>query len=61
MDAGVVENCGRFDKILAPGCHFIMYPFETVSARVSLKVKHTEVSCDTKSRDNVFVTVVVAG
>ena len=61
MDAGVVETFGKYNRILAPGCHIIMYPLELVSARVSLKIKHTEISCDTKSRDNVFVTVVVAG
>ena len=61
MDAGVVENCGKFDRILAPGCHCIKFPFESISARVSLKVQHLEVVCETKSKDNVFVSVVVTG
>lgn len=32
-----------------------------ITASVSLKIKHLEVHCDTKSKDNVFVQVVVAG
>ena len=61
MNAGVIETCGKFSRIAPPGCHCIMFPYETLSARVSLKVKHTEISCETKSKDNVFVTVIVAG
>ena len=61
MDAGVVENCGKYSRILPPGLHCICFPVEAIAARVSLKIMHTEVSCDTKSKDNVFVTVVVAG
>lgn len=61
MDAGVVESCGKYSRILPPGLHCICFPIEAVAANVSLKIKHTEVSCDTKSKDNVFVTVVVAG
>jgi regulator of protease activity HflC (stomatin/prohibitin superfamily) len=61
MDAGVVESCGKYSRILPPGLHCICFPIEAIAANVSLKIKHTEVSCDTKSKDNVFVTVVVAG
>ena len=61
MNAGVVEKCGKFDRVIPPGCHCIMFPYETLSSRVSLKVRHTEISCETKSKDNVFVTVIVAG
>ena len=60
MDAGIVESCGKFDSVLPPGLHCICFPYQQVSARISLKIKHTEVSCETKSKDNVFVTVVVA-
>lgn len=61
MDAGVVESCGKFDKIVPPGCHCIMFPYQTISARVSLRVRHLEIVCETKSKDNVFVSVVVGG
>ena len=63
MNAGVVETCGKFERVIPPGCHCIMFPYETLSPRaiLSLKVRHTEISCETKSKDNVFVTVIVAG
>ena len=31
-----------------------------VVARISLKIQHLEIVCDTKTKDNVFVKVVVA-
>ena len=61
MDAGVVESCGKYDRVIPPGCHCIMYPYQTITARVSLKIQHLEVVCETKSKDNVFVSVVVIG
>lgn len=38
-----------------------MCPCETLRAKVSLRVQYLDVSCDTKTKDNVFVRVVVAG
>lgn len=35
-------------------------PFEQLVGRVSLRVQYLECACDTKTRDNVFVRVVVA-
>eukprot|EP00596_Hydrurales_sp_CCMP1899_P002338 CAMPEP_0119042364 /NCGR_PEP_ID=MMETSP1177-20130426/14837_1 /TAXON_ID=2985 /ORGANISM="Ochromonas sp, Strain CCMP1899" /LENGTH=279 /DNA_ID=CAMNT_0007009117 /DNA_START=159 /DNA_END=998 /DNA_ORIENTATION=+ len=60
MNAGVVESCGKFSRVLPPGCHFMLWPYEMITSNVSLKIKHLEVHCDTKSKDNVFVQVVVA-
>lgn len=60
MNAGVIENCGKYSRIAPPGCHCIAFPFQTVTSRVSLKIRNLEVLCDTKSKDNVFVSVIVA-
>lgn len=38
-----------------------MMPCEQIVARVPLKINYMEVHCDTKTKDNVFVKVVVAG
>ena len=60
MEAGVVENCGRFSKVVPPGLSCILFPFEVVTAKLSLKIHQMEISCDTKTKDNVFVQVIVA-
>jgi hypothetical protein len=39
----------------------LMCPCETIVARVPLRINYMEVQCDTKTKDNVFVKVVVAG
>ncbi len=59
-DAAVVENCGKFSRILPPGVSFMFWPCETVVTRMSLKIQHLEISCETKTKDNVFVQVDVA-
>lgn len=35
-------------------------PWEVVRAKLSLKILHLEVNCDTKTRDNVFVNIRVS-
>jgi len=59
-EAGVVESCGRYYKVSPAGCIFLTPCFLTLTARVSLKIKNIEVACETKTKDNVFVKVVVA-
>jgi regulator of protease activity HflC (stomatin/prohibitin superfamily) len=60
MDAGVVENCGKFEYIAPAGCLCLIWPCYQLINTVSLKIQHFEVACDTKTKDNVFVKVVVA-
>eukprot|EP01039_Chlorochromonas_danica_P002509 gene2509-2747_t len=60
MDAGVIENCGKFSRVVPAGWVCLMYPCEQVVRSVSLRVQYLDVSCDTKTKDNVFVRVVVA-
>ena len=59
-EAGIVENCGKYERVQPPGCGCIFCPVETFRATVSLKIQHLEIACDTKTKDNVFVQVVVA-
>jgi regulator of protease activity HflC (stomatin/prohibitin superfamily) len=51
---------GRFERVLAPGLSFILWPLEQVAAKISLRIQHLEIPCDTKTKDNVFVQVIVA-
>eukprot|EP00607_Mallomonas_marina_P010536 CAMPEP_0182418280 /NCGR_PEP_ID=MMETSP1167-20130531/2755_1 /TAXON_ID=2988 /ORGANISM="Mallomonas Sp, Strain CCMP3275" /LENGTH=286 /DNA_ID=CAMNT_0024592423 /DNA_START=46 /DNA_END=906 /DNA_ORIENTATION=+ len=60
MNAGVVENCGKYSKVGTAGFFCIMYPCENITGIVSMKIQQLDVSCDTKTKDNVFVKVVVS-
>jgi hypothetical protein len=35
-EIGVVENCGRFQSIVGPGLHLLMWPFSDISGRLSM-------------------------
>lgn len=59
-EAGIIENCGKYDRVMAPGCSILKCPCETYRATISLKIQHIEIACDTKTKDNVFVNVIVA-
>lgn len=60
MDAGIVENCGKFDRVLPAGCVCINCITEQIVARLPLSLLYLEATCDTKTKDNVFVKVAVA-
>ncbi|KAF9604253.1 hypothetical protein IFM89_004959 [Coptis chinensis] len=58
---GIKETFGKFDDILYPGCHCLPWLFVTrVAGYVSLRVKQLDVRCETKTKDDVFVTVVAS-
>ncbi|OEL19307.1 Hypersensitive-induced response protein 1 [Dichanthelium oligosanthes] len=55
------ETCGRYDTVLDPGCHFMPWCVgRRVAGYLSLRVQQLDVRCETKSKDNVFVTVVAS-
>jgi regulator of protease activity HflC (stomatin/prohibitin superfamily) len=59
-DAGIVEQCGRYYKTYPAGCVFL-FPFVfNLAGVMTLKIKNIEIACETKTKDNVFVKVVVA-
>lgn len=56
----IVERLGKFNKAAGAGLH-IKIPFiDQVVGRVSLRVQQVEVLIETKTKDNVFVKVVVS-
>lgn len=58
--AAIIERFGKFNKIAAAGLN-IKIPFiDTVAGRVSLRVQQLDVRVETKTKDNVFVFVVVS-
>jgi regulator of protease activity HflC (stomatin/prohibitin superfamily) len=53
-------SIGKFSKVLPAGCYFVFWPVTNLVHTVSLQVQYMEMACDTKTKDNVFVKVVVA-
>lgn len=56
---GILEEFGKFDSVLEPGCH-IIYPYINNVAFKSLRVLQLDVSVETKTSDNVFVHITVS-
>lgn len=59
-EIGVVERCGKFDRLAEAGCFPINCCIESVVGRVSLRVQELNTTLETKTLDNVFVVVNVA-
>src|SRR5881396_4375187 len=58
--AAIVQRFGRFLRIAGPGLHFKVPVIDRVADRVNLRVSQLDVEVETKTEDNVFVSVVVA-
>ncbi|KAH0646259.1 hypothetical protein KY285_016191 [Solanum tuberosum] len=57
----VKEQFGKFDQVLEPGCHCLPWCLGyQVAGSLSLRVQQLDVRCETKTKDNVFVTVVAS-
>jgi regulator of protease activity HflC (stomatin/prohibitin superfamily) len=57
--AGVVERFGRFNRVAQPGLHLLVPWCETVRF-IDLQIRQADVNVETKTRDNVFVTIPVS-
>lgn len=57
----VREQFGKFDDVLEPGCHCLPWCFGyKLAGELSLRVQQLDIRCETKTKDNVFVTVVAS-
>ena len=56
----MIEKCGKFDHIAKPGLQFLIPCVQAVSGTISMRLQQMEVSCETKSKDNVFLTMRVS-
>ena len=57
----VIESFGRFKKIARPGLHLVFCcGGQVVAGRLSTSLQHQEVQCECKTRDGVFVELVVS-
>jgi regulator of protease activity HflC (stomatin/prohibitin superfamily) len=55
-----VSFSGQYKKLVGAGAHFILWPLQSITGRLSLRVQQLDVLCETKTKDNVFVQVGVA-
>lgn len=57
----VKEHFGKFDNVLQPGCHCLPWCLGyRLAGKLSLRVNQLDVRCETKTKDNVFVTMVAS-
>ena len=57
--AGIVERFGKFNRVAQPGLHILVPWCESVRF-VDLQIRQADVNVETKSKDNVFVTIPVS-
>ncbi|MED6192066.1 Hypersensitive-induced response protein-like protein 2 [Stylosanthes scabra] len=60
-NVAIKEHFGKFDQVLEPGCHCLPWCFGyQIAGALTLRVQQLDVRCETKTKDNVFVTVVAS-
>jgi len=57
---GIREKLGQFSGFARPGCTCLLYPFENIVGKLSTRVQQLTVNTQTKTKDNVTLTVCVA-
>ena len=58
--AAIVERFGKFKRIAGAGLNFKIPLIDRVAGRLSLRVRQLDVRVETKTKDNVFVFVIVS-
>jgi regulator of protease activity HflC (stomatin/prohibitin superfamily) len=56
----VVEFFGKFARIAGPGLNLKIPYVERIAGRVNMRVQQLDVAVETKTKDNVFVNVIVS-
>lgn len=59
-EVGVMQKCGKFSRLVEAGCGCYLWPWESMVGVVSLRIQEINVVLETKTLDNVFVTVHVS-
>uniref|UniRef100_A0A7N0VED3 Band 7 domain-containing protein n=1 Tax=Kalanchoe fedtschenkoi TaxID=63787 RepID=A0A7N0VED3_KALFE len=55
---GITEKFGSFERVLQPGIHWVPWIFgRKLAGTLTLRVRQLDISCETKTKDNVFVTI----
>ncbi len=58
--AGIIERLGKFHRVAGAGLNFKIPIIDRVAGRLSLRIQQLDVRVETKTKDNVFVMVVVS-
>lgn len=58
--AVIVQRFGKFTRIYKAGLNFKIPLIEAIAGRVNLRLQQLDVEIETKTRDNVFVRMVVS-
>lgn len=58
--SAIVERFGKFKKVATAGLNFKIPFIDRIAGRVNLRVQQLDVRVETKTKDNVFVFVVVS-
>lgn len=56
----IVERFGKFRRVARPGLNFKAPFVDNITKPISLRIQQLEVNIESKTKDNVFVTVPVA-
>ena len=59
-EAAVITRFGRFVRVAEAGLNWKLPIIEAVMGRVSLRVNQLQLTMETKTRDNVFVTIPIS-
>ena len=58
--AVVIERLGKFHKVSRPGLQFKIPLIDSIAGSINLKVRELPVEVETKTKDDVFVKVIVS-
>ena len=56
----IVERFGKFNRIAKPGLNWRIPLVDRIVGRVNLRIQQLDVQVETKTKDNVFVKIVVS-
>jgi len=58
--AVVIERLGKFHKVSGPGLQFKIPLIDSIAGDINLKVRELPVEVETKTKDDVFVKIIVS-
>ena len=56
----IIERFGKFNRIAKPGLNWRIPLVDRIAGKVNLRIQQLDVQVETKTKDNVFVKIVVS-
>ncbi len=60
QSSAIIERFGKFQRIAGPGLNLKIPIIDRIADRVTLRLQQLDVRIETKTEDNVFVTILVS-